>query len=79
MKGLLEQGIDSLTVLADGLLSGWNVNGVLHSLIIKGVFEGVETKILKVNRRNMRMQIEIPFAGRPVRTWVEYEVVKAVD
>ena len=40
-QDLLEQGIDSLTVLADGLLSGWNVNGVLHSLIIKGVFEGV--------------------------------------
>ena len=47
--------------------------------ICQGAFEGVETKILKVNRRNMRMQIEIPFAGRPVRTWVEYEIVKAVD
>ena len=47
--------------------------------ICQGAFEGVETKILKVNRRNMRMQIEIPFAGRPVRTWVEYEVVKALD
>ena len=47
--------------------------------ICQGAFEGVETKILKVNRRNMRMQIEIPFAGRPVRTWVEYEVVKAVE
>lgn len=47
--------------------------------ICQGAFEGVETKILKVNRRNMRMQIEIPFAGRPVRTWVEYEVVKPVE
>lgn len=47
--------------------------------ICQGAFEGVETKILKVNRRNMRMQIEIPFAGRPVKTWVEYEVVKSVD
>ena len=47
--------------------------------ICQGAFEGVETQILKVNRRNMRMQIEIPFAGRPVRTWVEYEIVNAVD
>ncbi len=47
--------------------------------ICEGVFEGVETKILKVNRRNMRMLIEIPFAGRAVHTWVEYELVKAVD
>lgn len=47
--------------------------------ICQGAFEGVETRILRVNRRNMRMQIEIPFAGRPVRTWVEYEIVKAVD
>lgn len=47
--------------------------------ICQGVFEGVETKILKVNRRNMRMQIEIPFAGRPVRTWVEYEIVESAE
>ena len=45
--------------------------------ICEGVYEGVETRILKVNRRNMRMQIEIPFAERQVRTWVEYEIVKA--
>ena len=47
--------------------------------ICQGAFQGVETKILRVNRRNMRMQIEIPFAGRPVRTWVEYEVVESVE
>lgn len=47
--------------------------------VCEGVFEGVETRILKVNRRNMRMQIEIPFAGRSVRTWVEYEIVKSVE
>ncbi|MBQ9265038.1 MAG: hypothetical protein IJ189_12640 [Clostridia bacterium] len=40
-----------------------------------GVFEGMETKILKVNRRNMRMQIEIPFASTRIKTWVEYEMV----
>ena len=40
-QGLLEQGIESLTIAADELLSSWNVNEVLHSLIIKGVFEGV--------------------------------------
>ncbi|MBR6186550.1 MAG: hypothetical protein IKQ41_09850 [Clostridia bacterium] len=42
--------------------------------ICEGASEGVETRILKVNRRNMRMQIEIPFAGRPARTWVEYGI-----
>jgi len=47
--------------------------------ICEGAYEGVETKILKVNRRNMRMQIELPFAGRQIRTWVEYEIVKAVE
>ena len=30
--------------------------------ICEEAYQGVETKILKVNRRNMRMQIEIPFA-----------------
>ena len=40
-QGLLETGIDSLTVTVDRLLTSWNVNGVLHSLIIGGVFKGV--------------------------------------
>ena len=43
--------------------------------LTEGAFEGVEANILKVNRRNCRMQIELSFAGRPVRTWVEYEIV----
>ena len=40
-QGLLERGIDALTAWADGLLTLWNVNRVLHSLIIDGVFSGV--------------------------------------
>ena len=44
--------------------------------ICKGVFEGVETKILKVNRHKSRMQIELPFAHMLVRTWVQYEIVQ---
>lgn len=47
--------------------------------ICEGAFEGVETKILKVNRRNVRMQIEILFASQKIKTWVEYEIVKAID
>ncbi len=47
--------------------------------ICEGAFEGTETKILKVNHRNMRMQIEIPFADRQIRTWVEYEIVQNVE
>ena len=44
--------------------------------ICKGVYEGLETRILKVNHRNQRMQIEIPFANMLVKTWVEYEIVE---
>ncbi len=43
--------------------------------ICEGAFAGVETRILKVNHQKGRMQIEIPFAGMPVKTWVEYEIV----
>ena len=45
--------------------------------ICEGAFAGLETKILKVNRRNSRMLVEIPFAMRPVQTWVGYEIVEA--
>ena len=47
--------------------------------VCEGVYEGVETRILKVNRQKSRMQIEIPFADRLVRTWVEYEIVKPAE
>lgn len=47
--------------------------------ICQGAFQGVETKILKVNRRNMRMQIEIPFASQNIKTWVEYEIVESAE
>ena len=47
--------------------------------LVGGAFEGTETKILKVNRRNMRMQIEIPFASQKIKTWVEYELVEAIE
>ena len=47
--------------------------------LCEGAYKGVETRILKVNRRNMRMQIEIPFAGHSVKTWVEYEVVEEAE
>ncbi len=43
--------------------------------VCKGAFEGLETRILKVNRQKKRMQIEIPFASTLVKTWVEFEVV----
>lgn len=43
--------------------------------ICEGAFEGLETKILKVNRQKKRMQIEIPFANAFVKTWVEFDLV----
>lgn len=44
--------------------------------ICRGAYEGVECRVLKVSRRNMRMQIEIPFASQMIKTWVEYEIVE---
>ena len=44
--------------------------------ISEGVFTGLEANILKVDRRASRMQVEIPFAGRSVKTWLEYEIVE---
>ena len=47
--------------------------------LCEGVYAGIETEILKVNRRNMRMLIRIPFAHMQVETWVEYEMVKPAE
>lgn len=44
--------------------------------ICDGAFEGLETRIVKVDHRGSRMMIEIPFAKQLVRTWVEYEIVE---
>ena len=41
LQGLLERGIDRLTELTDAALTAGGVNEVVHSLIIKGVFDGV--------------------------------------
>ena len=43
--------------------------------LTEGAFAGLKATILKVDHRAHRMQIEIPFAGRLVKTWVEYEIV----
>lgn len=41
LQQLLESGIEFLTVKADAALTAYNVNSVLHSLIIDGIFNGV--------------------------------------
>ena len=41
IQGLLETGIDKLTVVTDVALTKAGVNEVLHSLVIKGIFKGV--------------------------------------
>lgn len=41
LSDLLEMGITGLTAMADHGLEAWNVNKVLHSLIIDGIFNGV--------------------------------------
>ena len=40
-QGLLEKGIDKLTVLTDTALTKLDVNAALHSLVIDGIFSGV--------------------------------------
>lgn len=41
LQGLLESGISWLGSITDRALTAWNVNEVLHSLIIDGIFNGV--------------------------------------
>ena len=41
LQGLLEEGIDFLTNVVDAALTSWNVNSVVHSLVIDGIFSGV--------------------------------------
>lgn len=40
-QGLLEKGIDALTVTVDTWMTSAGVNSVIHSLIINGIFSGV--------------------------------------
>ena len=41
LQGLLERGIESLTVLADQAMAAANVSSVIRSLVIDGIFNGV--------------------------------------
>ena len=41
LQGLLELGIENLTILVDDALTAWNVNDAVHSLVIDGIFTGV--------------------------------------
>ncbi|MCR5060254.1 MAG: ferrous iron transport protein B [Saccharofermentans sp.] len=41
IQNLLEMGIDKLTAVTDAALTKADVNEVLHSLVIKGIFKGV--------------------------------------
>lgn len=41
LQSLLEMGIDKLGNLVDGILTSTDVNPVIHSLVIDGIFTGV--------------------------------------
>ena len=45
LQGLVETGVGALTDLTDELLTAGHVNEAVHSLIIKGIFEGVGTVV----------------------------------
>ena len=55
----------------------WQEGDTIH--IRDGAYKGLSTRILRVDRRNKRMQIEIPFANRQVTTWVEYELIDPIQ
>ena len=58
-----------------GIIGKTQVNETDGRIFIKdGAFAGTEVTILKVDRRNKRMKIEILFASNKVQTWVEYEI-----
>ena len=38
-------------------------------------FKAVHAEILKVDRRNKRMKIQMLLSGHKVQTWVEYEII----
>ncbi|MCQ2574196.1 MAG: ferrous iron transport protein B [Treponema sp.] len=40
---LMEIGIDKLTSLTDTALTNWNINPVVHSLVVDGIFSGIGT------------------------------------
>lgn len=40
-QSLMEIGVDALTQVVDNGLTAWDINPVLHSLVIDGVFQGV--------------------------------------
>ena len=41
LQNLMEIGIDWLTQKTDAVMTLWQVNDVLHSLVIDGIFNGV--------------------------------------
>lgn len=47
--------------------------------ITEGVFGGVEASILRVDRRQARMEIALPFDKSIVKTWIEFEMVENVE
>lgn len=51
-------------------------DGVLE--ISPDSFRGMNVSILRVDRRNSRMQIEIVFLRERIRTWVEFEIVPEI-
>ncbi|MBR1586138.1 MAG: hypothetical protein IJ662_11400 [Clostridia bacterium] len=47
--------------------------------IKEGAFAGVQAKILRVDRRGKRLQIELPFTYMLVKTWLEFEIVEDAE
>lgn len=41
LQGILEAGIGCVTDYVDALMTSWNVNSAIHSLVIDGIFNGV--------------------------------------
>ena len=75
-----DEAFAMLLLRKEGVIGKTQVYQVGQRIVLcEGAYEGTQANILKVNHRNMRMQIEVPFANRSIKTWVEYEIVKKLD
>ncbi len=44
-------------------------------MLKSGMFAGLPAKVLKVDRRYTRMQVEVTLFEQPVKIWMEYQIV----
>lgn len=57
----------------NGIIGKMPVFKVGDKIILdKGILKGIDAKIIKVNKRNCRMQVEMTLAGSSTKMWLDY-------